>query len=116
MSLCALCVAACVAEKPSRSECIVKVEPLAPHAPRFNEPDLLRLMPAARSLDIPLAGYAVASPDAFYMQFGARCGDRLAMSRRLLSDAFPKGGISVREETITPGPATIDISGNSWRD
>lgn len=114
--LCCLSLAACASDKPTRSECIVKVVSSSPAATRFREGGLDDLMPAASRREIPLAGYKVASPEIVYLQYGERCDDRSTMSRLLLSDTFPQGNYSISKDMVVPGPETIDIVGNKWRD
>lgn len=106
----------CNSELPTRSECIVKVITNDPAATRFRHGGLHPLMPLAYQKELPLAGYAVASPDVAYLQYRRHCSERLEMSGALLSEIFPPGTYAISEGQVAPSPKTIDLIGSSWRD
>lgn len=101
---------------PTRSECIVKVVSNAPASTRSGQSGLNTLMPYARAMEFPLAGYHIAGPNVVHIQFRRRCSECFEMSKTLFSAVFPAEHITISTDVVKPHPSTIDLVGNSWRD
>lgn len=65
---------------------------------------------------IPLAGYRVANKKTLYLQYKARCKERIEMSSKIFSYIFNDKKISVDHKKVVPGPNTIDMVGSAWSD
>jgi hypothetical protein len=111
----ATCAASACDRRPSRSECIVKVQ-VSP-APDGRIPDvaLRKIFPSARSIHAPLAGYAVHGQNVF-LQFTEQCQNRKLLAESIADSAGLELAAPIQLEQIQPGPQTAAISGDSWRD
>ena len=110
------CSAADTQDLPTRQECIVKVLSLAPAQTKFDSDGLKGLVATAESMHVPLAGLAVRGPSVAYLQFSRMCTRRFSMARRVMSTRFPGAQFRIEHELVVPGPHTINMFGDAWRD
>lgn len=67
-------------------------------------------------MHVPLAGLAVRGPGVAYLQFSRMCTHRFSMAKRVMSTRYPGTDFRIERDLVAPGPHTIDMFGDAWRD
>lgn len=106
------------AELPSREDCIVMVsaDPTGPLERVDPDPDLL--VRTSRELSIPVGGTAYGKDGELYLQFSTQCDNREVNAKKLMRAVLgaTADGLDYRSTGIVPGPNTIDVMGDAWRE
>ncbi|RYG35744.1 MAG: hypothetical protein EON93_06135 [Burkholderiales bacterium] len=109
------CAVVACDSRPRRADCIVMARITSPLDDRVPNEWLRRILPSAKELDVPLAGYSVQGKDV-YLQFASRCSERKLLAESVLARANLTLSEPIKLDRIEPGPNTSDISGHHWRD